>query len=183
MLKLDIPERETFNEETQEFYTVKHQTLTLEHSLLSISKWESKWHVPYLHEDKRKPKTSEMQLDYIRCMTIGTPADDIVYYCLTSKDIQTISDYINNPMTASTFPQQAGKGGSREIVTSELIYYWMVEFGIPFECEKWHLNRLMTLIRACEVHQGNVKKMNKKAIWQQNEELNRMRRARLHSKG
>lgn len=185
-LKIFVKETEMFNNNTQQFINVEPCVLTLKHSLLSLSKWESKWEIPYLHDNKNKPKTLIQQLDYVRCMTINNNAvDPMVYYALKPNDLKKINEYINDPMTASTFNDKQRKATGRpQIVTSELIYCWMIEFGIPFDpCEKWHLNRLMTLIRACEVNNTSQKKMSKAEIGKQNEELNRIRRARLHSKG
>lgn len=184
-LELIVPGNEIFNEETNEFYSFPDTKLVLKHSLLSISKWESKWKVPFLEENRNKPKTNEMWLDYIKCMTISQkPISDSVYYGITPKQMQEIMNYINDSKTASTFRDQGRARRSRQVVTSELIYYWMVEFGIPFDpCEKWHLSRLMTLIRACEVNRTQDKKMSRSAIGKQNEELNRIRRAQLHSRG
>lgn len=175
-----------FNDKTQEFITVEPCVLTLKHSLLSLTNWESKWEIPYLYDNPKKPKTVIQQLDYVRCMTINNKAvDPMVYYALQPEDLTKINKYINDPMTASTFSDSGRRGARRsQIVTSELIYCWMIEFGIPFDpCEKWHLNRLMTLIRACEVNNTPQKKMTKSEIGRQNEELNKIRRARLHSKG
>lgn len=179
MLTIRIPENELFNERTNEFIKIKAQTLCLEHSLVSISKWESKWHKPFLGKEE---KTWEESVDYIRCMTITQNVDKNAYYGISDSLMKTISDYVENPMTATTVRNVNNKKDN-SVITAEIIYYWMIELGIPFECEKWHLNRLMMLIRVCSEKQGPQKKMSQKDIWKQNHALNASRRAKLHSKG
>jgi len=179
MLQITIPGRELYDEAKEEFITTKPATLSLEHSLLSISKWESKWHVPFLG---RQEKTREQVIDYIRCMTITPNVDPYVYEGITQKLMDVVNAYITDPMTATTFSDKTLRP-SREIVTSELIYYAMTEYGIPFECQKWHLNRLMTLIHVCSAKNAPKKKMNKRDILSQNSKLNALRRARSGSRG
>ena len=178
MLEIKVPETEMYDEELGEFITAKAQTLKLEHSLVSISKWESKWHKPFLSTDNRSPVEL---LDYVRCMTIN-PVDQVTYSCLTRENLNEIEEYINNPMTATTVKEIPGRRNG-EIVTSELIYYWMVALEIPFECEKWHLNRLLTLIKVCNAKNQPAKKMSKRDIFNQNRMLNAARRQRLHTRG
>ena len=179
MLKITIPSREMFNEKTQEFFHVHEYTIQLEHSLVSVSKWESKWNKPFLAKEK---KTIDETIDYIRCMTITQNIDPSVYNGLTPELIEKVTKYIDAPMTATTFVNNKGKANN-EVVTSELIYYWMVALNIPKECEKWHLNRLMTLIRICNIKNQPAKKMSKREIMQRNSALNAARRAKLNSKG
>lgn len=179
MLTITIPERELFNDQTQEFITVKGQTIQLEHSLVSLSKWESKWNKPFLDN---KDKTIEQTLDYIKCMTITQNVHDYIYKCLTNANIEAINNYIDAPMTATTF-NNTNNSSNREIVTSELIYYWMVSLNIPFECQKWHLNRLLTLIRVCNVKNAPPKKMSQQEIMSRNAALNAARRKKLNSNG
>lgn len=179
MLTIEIPDQEFFNEETQEFFTMKGQTLQLEHSLVSLSKWESKWNKPFL---SKEDKTAEETIDYIKCMTITQNPKPHIYNLLTDKNILEIKNYIDAPMTATTF-SNANQGHSREIVTSELIYYWMISLNIPMKCEKWHLNRLLTLIRVCNIKNGPAKKMSKKEIMTRNAALNAARRKKLNTKG
>lgn len=180
MLKITIPETDLFNEETNEFTPVKEQTLVLEHSLVSISKWESKWCRPFF---EKKEKTHEETIDYIRCMTITQHVKPEVYLCIT-KDIEAeVMKYIEAPMTATTFSDRKQGGSGRERITSELIYYWMITFKIPVEFEKWHLNRLLTLIRVCEVKNTPPKKMSKGEIMNRNRALNAARRQQLNTKG
>ena len=179
MLKIVVPEREYFDENTQEFVPVKQQELILEHSLISISKWEAKWHKPFLAEDK---KQDDEFLDYIRCMTLNN-VDENIYYSLTHSNINDILDYIDDSHTATTFSDPKAMEKSKEIITSEIIYYWMILNEIPFECQKWHINRLLTLIKVCSLKNAPSKKMSKNDILSQNMSLNKMRRAMLHSKG
>ena len=185
MLHIKVNGGEFFSDELQEFITIKSQKLTMEHSLLSLSKWESKWKVPFLSETD---KTPEQYLDYIKCMTITSNVDDLVYKCLSGQNFETIRRYINDPYTATTikirqFPGYP-KNMRRQVITSELIYYWMIGNNIPVEFEKWHLNRLMTLIHLCSIKNNpNRKKMSRNEIYQQNSELNRLRRAKYHTKG
>jgi hypothetical protein len=180
MLKIVIPKWEYYDEKTGEFIQMKSVKLSLEHSLLSISKWESIWHKAFL---KSEDKTIDETLSYIKCMTLTPDVSDLVYAGLTEENINKIHEYIYNPMTATTFVEDKNKPHSREIVTSELIYYWMIALQIPFECEKWHLNRLLTLIEICNRKNAPSRKMSKKAIGQQNASINAARRAAMHSKG
>jgi hypothetical protein len=154
--------------------------LQLEHSLVSLSKWESKWNKPFLSKDF---KTHEETLDYIKCMTINQNIDPDVYNGLTSEHITMINNYIESPMTATTFSDSKQNKSNREIITSELIYYWMIALNIPFECQKWHLNRLLTLIRVCNIKNAPPKKMSKRATASQYAALNAARRKQMNTKG
>lgn len=180
MLIITIPAMEMYNEQTQEFFSLKEQTLQLEHSLVSLSKWESKWCKPFLSKDN---KTVEETLDYIKCMTITQNVDPSVYNRLSKSNIKAINDYIEAPMTATTFYNDNTKGHGRETITSELIYYWMIALNIPMECQKWHLNRLLTLVRVCNVKNAPPKKMGKGDIMRRNAALNAARRKQLNTKG
>ena len=181
MLKIVIPETELFNEDTYEIIKVKRKELTLEHSLLSISKWESKYKKPFLTKDK---KTAEEVLEYIKCMTITQNVDQMAYLCLTKSNIDDVTEYIKDPMTATTFYDSSPSKQNKETVTSELIYYWMVASNIPVEFERWHINRLLTLIRICSIkNDPNPKKMSRQQVLSQNAALNKARRAALGSKG
>lgn len=177
MLTVTIPETELYDEILNEFKIVKEQKLVLEHSLVSLSKWESKWHKPFLSKD---PKTREETIDYIRCMTVSS-VDPIVYRCITPKVIGQINQYIEDPMTATTIRDQ--KKGKPEVITAEIIYYWMVALGIPFECQKWHLNKLLTLINVVNIKNKPAKKMSRKEVMSRNASLNAARRKALHTKG
>lgn len=181
VLHIQVPEQEFYDEEHEEFITVKAQTLTMEHSLISVSKWEAKWKKPYLSKDK---KTNEEILDYLRCMTIGQAPELYVYRALPASALDEIAEYINDSMTATTFHEYEKRGFSREIVTSEIIYYWMIAQNIPPEYEKWHLNRLLTLIKVCSLKNNpHPKKMSRAAIAKQNRELNAARRKKYGTRG
>lgn len=180
MLQITIPGREQFDESTQEFIYSKEQTLQLEHSLVSLSKWESKWNKPFL---TNKAKTREETIDYIRCMTITQNVKPEVYYNLTQENLEEVYKYINAPMTATTFSEEESKKSNRRTTTSELIYYWMVALQIPFECQKWHLNRLITLIRICNIENQPPKKRNAKATLNHYAALNAARKAKLNTRG
>lgn len=181
MLKITIPERELYDERTNRFiHAFKGATLHLEHSLVSLSKWESKWCKPFLTKNE---KTYEETIDYIRCMTLTQNVDPDAYKYLTNENIIQINKYIESPMTATTFYEELGGKKSSEQVTSELIYYWMVALNIPFECQKWHLNRLLTLIKVCNIKSQPPKKRSKKDLAAHYAKLNADRRRRLNSKG
>ena len=181
MLQITIPETELFDEARQEFiYVNKPVTLTLEHSLVSISKWESKWKKPYLGEEE---KSVEEVIDYVRCMTITQNVDPNVYYALTAQNLKDIEDYIKDPHTATTIKDVGHVRKNGEGVTSELVYYWMCAYQIPFEAQKWHFNRLMTLIRIAGIKNNPNQKMSRKEALMQQKELNAMRRAKMKSKG
>ncbi len=180
MLYITIPSCEMYDESTEEFVYAKEQTLQLEHSLVSLSKWESKWCKPFL---SKQDKTMEETIDYVRCMTVNQVSDPTVYSRLTLDNLNSINEYIGSPMTATTFSNTPKGGSSGEQVTSELIYYWMIALNIPFECQKWHLNRLLTLIRVCEVKNQPPKKMSKREIMSRNAALNAARRKKLGTKG
>ena len=179
MLKITIPAMEYYDEVNNEFIEFKEQVLQLEHSLVSISKWEAKWHKPFLDG---KDKTPEQVIDYVRCMTITQNVNLEVYTRLTEGNLKDINDYIENPMTATTF-SDINQTPSREIITSEIIYYWMVAFNIPFECQKWHINRLLTLIKVCNVKNKPSKKMSRQEIMNRNRALNAARKKQLNTKG
>lgn len=169
---------ELWDEAKEEFVYLKEFPIQLEHSLLSISKWEAKWKKPFLSKDE---KTSEEITDYVRCMTTTPNVPDDVYRRLSSENVAQIEAYIEDSQTATTFTKEPG--GGRSIVTSEIIYYWMVSFGIPFECQKWHLNRLLALIQVCERKNRPAKKQSQRSIMEQNAALNAQRRKKLGSKG
>lgn len=180
MFQLVIEPREEWNETTQEFVYTKGQTLQLEHSLVSISKWEAKWCKPFLGE---KQLSVEEITDYIRCMTLTQNVDPNIYKFLSNKNIEKVYQYINAPMTATKVPDKNTGPQSRETITSELIYYWMISYQIPFECQKWHLNRLLTLIRVCAYKNTPTKKHSKRDLMSRNAALNAARRQQLNTKG
>lgn len=180
MLRLVIPATEMYDEVKGEFVYAKEQTLQLEHSLVSLSKWESKWCKPFY---SKKEKTLEETLDYIKCMTLTQNVNPEVYNQLTTTNIEEINQYIGAPMTATYFSDNKVNGMSREQITAELIYYWMISLNIPFECQKWHLNRLITLIRVCSIKNAPPKKMSKNEIMNRNRALNAQRRQQLNTRG
>lgn len=180
MLQITVPSRELWNEKTQEFIQTKECVLQLEHSLVSISKWESKWNKVFL---TKKEKTKEEIIDYVKCMTITQNVDPSIYNYLSNDNIDKINEYIYAPMTATWFSKEGKGRGSGEQVTSELIYYWMISLNIPFECQKWHLNRLLTLIRVCNIKNTPPKKMSKRALLQRNAKLNAERLKQFNTNG
>ena len=180
MLRITIPATELWDESKEEFINIKEQTLQLEHSLVSLSKWESKWCKPFL---SKQEKTQEQIIDYVRCMTITQNVNPEIYKYLSRDNLKQINDYIDAPMTATWFSEDKNKKGNNNQITSEIIYYWMIAFNIPFECQKWHLNKLMTLIRVCDIKNQPPKKRSQKEIMSRNAALNAARRKRLNSKG
>jgi hypothetical protein len=179
MLKISIPPNELWDPIQGEFIKIKGCDLKLEHSLLSLSKWESKWCKPFL---SKNGLSDEESIDYIRCMTIN-PVDDEVYLFIGNDIIRKVRDYIDSPMTATWFSDEKKKGSNSEQITSELIYYWMIALNIPFECEKWHLNRLLTLIQVCNIKNNPKKNMNPKEILSRNAAINAARKKQLQTKG
>ena len=179
MLEVVIPEMEFFDEKTNRFINIKEQKIAFEHSLISISKWESMFKKPFLTKES---KTDEEIMAYVECMTITKNVDPLIYKAIPDETISKISNYISDSMTATTFSKDGGRS-SKEIITSELIYYWMIAYNIPVEFEKWHLNRLLTLIQICNIKNSPGKKMSQKSIMSQNAKLNAMRRKAMNSKG
>lgn len=181
MLHITIPEGESWDEKNEVFITTKPVTLKMEHSLLSLSKWEFKYEKPFL--DPRTKITYREQLDYFKCMTISPNVDDTIYLSMPRSTVDEITDYINKKATATWInSRKNGKAPSRTIWTSELIYFQMIQCGIPFECEKWHLNRLIMLIRVCQ-EETNKQKMSTSEIRARNKKLNAARKARHHTHG
>lgn len=191
MLEILVPAGEFYDEKKEEFVTIdKPQVLQLEHSLISIAKWEEKWEKPYFSDLENHKKTTEELFDYIRCMTINKNVNPEVYKHLSNENIQAINNYIEAKHTGTWFTEDEKKnfikkgGRKSDIITSEVFYYWMIALQIPFECEKWHINRLITLIRVCQdKNESSNKKMSKADILKRNRELNAARRKALHSKG
>lgn len=178
MLRLTIPSTELFDEKTNRFITIHGRELQLEHSLVSVSKWESKWKKPFLGATK---KNREETIDYVRCMTITQNVDPIIFLGLTDENIETVNRYIDDPMTATTFKND--KKVNRQVITSEIIYYWMISLGVPMECQKWHLNRLLALIRVCDEKNKPAKNKSRKDVMAENRALNQLRKARSGSHG
>lgn len=180
MLSIKTSDMEYYNEETFAFVPIKGRTIDLEHSLVSLSKWESKWCKPFLG---KQSKTKEETKDYIRCMIMDKNVPDDIINAISETQIQEISDYIDNKMTATTFNDVADTPKNSGVITSELIYYWMITLNIPFECQKWHLNRLLTLIHVCSIKNMPPKKASKSTILSRNSALNAARKKQLNTKG
>lgn len=179
MLELSIPHSELYDETNGEFITIGGSVLQLEHSLSAISKWEGRWRKPFLTE---KEKNMAEILDYIRCMTLNIGVDPKVYNGITYADIRQVHQYIEEPMTATWF-RENNRTTARCVITAEIIYYKMLVHNIPLECERWHLNRLLTLIRVCDEKNSPKKKMSSREIMERNRAINTARRNRLKSKG
>ena len=183
MLRIVIPAEESWDERNEKFVIArKEQVLQLEHSLVSLSKWESKWCKAFL---SKKEKTYEETIDYIKCMTITQNVDPEIYNHINRDIVAQVEQYINAPMTATTFREEPGgkSKSNREIITSEIIYYWMVTLGIPLECQKWHLNRLLTLIRVCDIKNSPPKKRSKKEMLSSRASLNAARKKKMGTRG
>lgn len=180
MLFLIIAEQELFDEKNNQFLYIKSQVLRLEHSLVSISKWEAKWEKPFL---SNSDKSDEEIIDYIRFMTITQNVDDNVYLTITKSQIDEVIEYIGKPMTATRFSNIKESKSSNSYLSSEVIYYLMFSYNIPIECQKWHLNRLLTLIKVFDVKNRQDEKMSLNDIYSSNAELNAARRAKYNTKG
>lgn len=179
MLTITIPKSEQFDEVNNVFSSSIEQTLKLEHSLVSLAKWESKWNRPFLSAEA---KTIEESIDYIRCMTLTQNVKSELYNFITEENMRQVSEYIEACMTATVFLEEKSKK-NKEIITAEIIYFWMISLNIPIECQKWHLNRLLTLINVCNVKNQKPKKMSKKELNARNHDLNAQRRKQLNTEG
>ena len=181
MLEITIQEDEFYDQRINKFIHVPSCTLVLEHSLISLAKWESKWHVPYFSGEA---KTAAQDLDYVRCMVIGIVKDENVFKSLSTENIMEIREYISNPMTATTFQKKGNNGrGRKEVTTAESLYAHMFSHDISMECQKWHLNRLLTLLRVCDLKNAPREKMSKKDTASWNAQQNEARRAKLNTRG
>lgn len=180
MLTITIPETELYDEKTNTFFTTQKKTIKLEHSLISASLWEAKWKRCFT---SKPPSTAEETIDYIKCMCLDKNIDDLVFRAIPMEEYQKVLDYIADPMTATKITDRSNSRGNSEQLTTEVIYFYMTAFNIPFSCEKWHLNRLLTLIKVCSIKNGGDQKMGKHDIMNQNKALNAARRAKMHSKG
>lgn len=180
MLKLFVVENEFFDESTQEFVVGSNYTLELEHSLYSLSKWESIFEKPFLGKD---PKSTEELMAYVHCMILTKDVPDNIVKMFTDKQMLQINEYIDAKHTATWFSDFANTKPSREVITSELIYYWMFSLTIPIDCEHWNLNRLLTLIKIFQVKSQPAKKMSRSELAARNRTLNQQRRAQLGTSG
>lgn len=180
MLTIVVPGPEMFDEAEDAFVTRDDFTLELEHSLVSLSKWEQKYEKPFLDISE---KTTEEVLDYVKMMCLTPEVPEEIFQKLSDANILSINGYLDAKMTATWFSDQPGAPQSKDIITSELIYYWMISFQIPFECEYWHLNRLFTLIRVCNVKSAKPKKMSRAEIAQRQRDLNTQRKKQFGTKG
>jgi hypothetical protein len=179
VLKILVPAVELYDDAAQEFVT-QGDELELEHSLVAVSKWESEFEKPFLGKTE---KSTEEVIAYIKAMTLTPNVPEEVYLRLTQANLEVINAYIDKKMTATWFSDAPGSPPSREVITAELIYYWMTVFQIDWEAQHWHLNRLFTLIRVCNIKQAKPKKMSRSEVAERNRQLNEQRRAQLNSKG
>lgn len=180
MLRLEIElVPELWDEKKEEFIPPVFTTIELEHSLVSLSKWESKYCRPFISKEE---KTPEETLDYIKFMTLTPDVDPSVYECLSERNIREINAYIDSPMTATTVPN-TNTGGGRETVTAELVYYWMIALTIPPQYENWHLNRLLTLIKVCNFKNQPPKKMSNQEAVSRNKAINAANKKKFNTKG
>lgn len=184
MIVVTVPKREVYDTKKEIFYTVeKDTTLQLEHSLISLQKWESKWHKPFLGKND---KTTEEIMDYIRCMCLTPNVKEDVFYCIPSTEMARISKYIEDPMTATWFSEDKkanARGRKKEVITAEIIYYWMISLNIPSEYKKWHLNQLLTLIRVINVKNTPKKKRSTRDILEDHKRINEMNKQRFGTTG
>lgn len=179
MLKLTVLGTETFNDVTSEFGSEGDVVLELEHSLVSLSKWEAEFEKPFLTNDQ---KTAVEILAYIKAMCLDPDIPESVFEKLSGENFREINSYIDAKMTATWFNENRS-APSREVVTSELIYYWMTVYTIPFSCETWHLNRLFTLIRICNIKHDKPKTMSRSDQAAEQRRLNNERKNRFNSTG
>lgn len=180
MLKIIVPSTELFNDETQTFHNEEAFELELEHSLVSLSKWESIYLKPFLSTED---KTPQEVFGYVEAMIVSPKFPPGVFQRLSQENLNAINAYIESKQSATTFGRMPERKGRGEVITAELVYYWMVAFNIPFECERWHLNRLFALIRICNLKNSKPKKMSRHELAARNRELNAERRERLNTAG
>lgn len=182
MLEINVPKVDLYDESSGEFITIRGQTIKLEHSLVSLAKWESIWKRAFLIP-KQKMTPAET-ISYIKCMTITQNVNPAIFHEIYRSRLKEVFDYIEETFSATTFNKRDKKRMiNREIITAEIIYFWMTSFNIPFSCEKWHLSRLLTLINVCNIKNQTPKKMSKAEILRRNHSLNQARRALLNTPG
>ena len=180
MLRITVPAKEMWDEEKEEFVYGDEVTLEFEHSLVSLSKWESKHHKAFL---TKKEKTAEEHLDYIKCMTLTEDVPDEVYARLTQENVDQIVAYIEDPMSATYYFDDKKQTGSRDVMTAEYIYYCMFANNIPLDFENRHLNKLIAIIKMCGLKNSPPKKMSKTDIANRHRQINAANRAKYHTKG
>lgn len=180
MLTIRVVTEESYDEQTEEFVDASSINLSFEHSLVSMSKWESKFKKPLLGDT---PKTSEETLWYVRCMVLTPDISPEIFDRFTKENYDAIDEYINDSMTATWFSEEESRSRNREIITSELIYYWMIALGIPSEYQYWHLERLLTLVRICNLKNKPAKKMGRHEAIARQRELNAQRKAQHNTRG
>ena len=180
MLTITLPRTELFDNKKQEFVYIDGKTIQMEHSLVSLSKWESRWNIPFISEE---PRAEIQKIDYYICMTITQNVTPMDFRALTPELQSKIEAYIAAPMTATILPPPPKRTGKREVVTSEKIYAAMIANKIPFECQKWHLNKLIALIKVCDIKNQPPKKLSRKETLSRNAALNASRRHSLNTKG
>lgn len=180
MLQIIVPGIEFWDEQKEEFVCTDPQLLELEHSLESISKWESRWNKAFI---SKRDKSYEETIDYIKCMTLTENVNPDVYTRLSKEHFSQVEKYISAPMTATYFAKTESGKANNEVVTAELILYWMISLQIPFECRHWHLNRLLALIRVCNTKNQPPKKTSKRELASRYAAQNAARRKRLNSRG
>lgn len=180
MLTISVVLKEGFDESTNEFVAAKDYKLRLEHSLVSLSKWESHYEKPFL---SKEPKTNEETMWYVRSMALVRNVPEEIWDMLSNDNLKEINQYIDSKQTATTFRDPPGQVASREIITAEVVYYWMIALTIPFECQYWHLNRLLTLIKVCNLKNAPAKTMGRREAADMQRRLNAERKARLKTTG
>jgi len=180
MLTITVPETNAYDEKAEQFVTTPETTLVLEHSLVSLSKWESKWEIPFLGPAE---KTDSQMVDYIRFMNLTPDVPPEIFNVLSRANMDAMSDYIKAKMTATWFPETPNRPGAKEVITAEIIYHWMIALNVPFECQSWHLNRLLTLIKVCNDKNAPKKKMSRADQIAERNALNEARKAHLNTHG
>lgn len=182
MLTVHIPDVELFNNATGEFSYAKGGTLTLEHSLVAVHEWESKWKKPYLSQKK---KTREESVDYIRCMIVEGHVDDEALRAIPNDVMTTVDNYIHDPMTATIIHSegQSSNSSNGTFTTAEIIYWQMTVLNIPIVFETRHLNKLLTLIKICSIKNGKPKMLSKQERYERNRKINEQNKKRYNTKG